>query len=116
MYPVDRAWEVLRFYRHFIAEAPDELGGGCAFVTAPPEPFVPEHLRGSQILAVVCYVGPVEEGEAAIRPLREFVEPAVDMVGPMPYTVLQSMTTPGTRPACRTTGRPASSTSCPTRL
>lgn len=97
MYPMDQAREVLCFYRDFIAQAPDELGGGCAFVTAPPEPFVPEHLRGAQILAiVVCYAGPVRDGEGAIRPLKEFGAPAVDMVGPMPYTVLQSMTDAGT--------------------
>lgn len=97
MYPADQAREILRFYRDFMQEAPDDLGGGCAFVTAPPEPFVPEHLRGTQILAIViCYTGPIEEGEAAIRPLKEFRSPTVDMVGPMPYTVLQSMTDAGT--------------------
>jgi FAD/FMN-containing dehydrogenase len=97
LYPADQAREVLRFYRDFIEDAPDELCGGCSFVTAPPEPFVPEHLRGSQVLAVVvCYVGPIEEGEAAIRPLKEFGPLALDMVGPIPYTVLQSMTDAGT--------------------
>ena len=71
MYSMDRAREVLRFYRDFIEEAPDELGGGCSFVTAPPEPFVPEHLRGAQVLAtVVCYAGPVKDGEGAIRHSR----------------------------------------------
>ena len=35
-----------------------------------------------------------EEGEAAIQPLRE-LEPAVDMVRPMPYIALQSMTDAG---------------------
>jgi FAD/FMN-containing dehydrogenase len=97
MYPAGQAREVLRFYRDFMAAAPDELGGGCAFVTAPPEPFVPEPVQGTQILAiVVCYVGPIEEGEEAIRPLKESLPPAVDMVGPMPYTVLQSLTDAGT--------------------
>ena len=96
IYPAEGAREVLRFYRDFIASAPDELGGGCAFVTAPPEPFIPEPVQGTQILAiVVCYVGPIEEGEEAIRPLKELAPPAVDMVQPMPYTVLQSMTDAG---------------------
>ena len=99
MYPVEQAREVIRFYRDFIAEAPDELGGGCALVTAPPEPCVPEPVQGTQVLAViVCYFGPVEEGEEAIRPLRESVPPAVDMVQPMPYTALQSMIDAGNPP------------------
>jgi hypothetical protein len=66
-------------------------------VTAPPEPFVPEPVQGTQVLAVVfCYFGPIEEGEEAIRPLREAMPPALDMVQPMPYTVLQSLTDAGT--------------------
>jgi FAD/FMN-containing dehydrogenase len=96
VYPAEQAREVLRFYRDFIEEAPDELGGGCAFVVAPPEPFVPEHVQGTQVLAVVvCYVGPVEDGEAAIRPLTDARPPALDMVQPMPYTVVQSLTDAG---------------------
>jgi hypothetical protein len=97
MYPASQAREVLRFYRDFIETAPDELGGGCAFVTAPPEPFVPDPVQGTQVLAVVvCYFGPIEEGEAAIQPLREALPPAIDLVQPMPYTVLQSLTDAGT--------------------
>jgi FAD/FMN-containing dehydrogenase len=99
MYPAAQAPEVLRFYRDFIAEAPDEVSGGCAFVTAPHEPFVPEPVQGSQVLTViVCYVGSLEEGEAAIRPLREFGPPALDMVQPMPYTALQTMIDAGSPP------------------
>ncbi len=63
MYPAERAGEVLRFYRDFIAGAPDELGGACVFITAPPEPFVPEPVQGSQVFTVlVCYFGSIEEG------------------------------------------------------
>jgi Berberine and berberine like len=73
-----------------MAEAPDELGGGCAFVTAPPEPFVPEPVQGPQVLGVVfCYFRSIEEG-------KEAIPPAVDLVQPMPYTVLQSLTDAGT--------------------
>jgi hypothetical protein len=42
----DRAREVLSFYRDFIASAPDELGGGCAFVTAPPSCSYPSPCMG----------------------------------------------------------------------
>ncbi len=41
MYPAERAGEVLRFYRDFIAGAPDELGGACVFITAPPSRSCP---------------------------------------------------------------------------
>jgi FAD/FMN-containing dehydrogenase len=92
LYPRARAREVLRFYRDFMAQAPDEVGGGAALITAPPEDFVPEDLRGQPALGIVfCYVGPIEDGEKAVRPLRESTAPAVDLVQPMPYTAIQQM-------------------------
>jgi FAD/FMN-containing dehydrogenase len=92
LYPRARAREVLRFYRDFIAKAPDEVGGGIALLTAPPEPFVPEDLQGRPAVGIVfCYVGPVEDGEKAVRPLKQGTSPAVDLVQPMPYAALQQM-------------------------
>jgi FAD/FMN-containing dehydrogenase len=92
LFPRDRAKEVLRTYRDFIENAPDEVGGGAALITAPPEPFIPEEVRGKPALGIVfCYVGPVEDGEKAVQPLREATQPLVDIVQPMPYTALQQM-------------------------
>ena len=95
LFPGERAEEILRAYAGFMADAPDEVGGACGLMTAPPEEFVPEELRGAQAAAlIVSYVGPVEEGERVIAPLRE-LGPAVDLVGPMPYTALQQLIDPG---------------------
>ena len=92
VYPRERAGEVLRFYRDFMEQAPDEVGGGAALITAPPEEFVPEAMRGQPAMGIVfLYVGPVEEGEEAVRPLREATDPVVDLIGPMPYVALQQM-------------------------
>jgi FAD/FMN-containing dehydrogenase len=92
LYPRARASEVLRAYRDYIGQAPTEVGGGAALITAPPEPFVPEALRGQSALGIVfLYVGPVEDGEQAVRPLKEATDPVVDMVEPMPYAALQQM-------------------------
>jgi FAD/FMN-containing dehydrogenase len=92
LYPIEQAREVARFYRDLMEDAPDGLGGGLVFLTAPPEPFIPEEVQGTKLVAIfVCFVGPVEEGEAAIRPIREAIPPAMDMVEPMPYTVLQTL-------------------------
>ncbi|BBL78273.1 FAD-linked oxidase [Rubrobacter xylanophilus] len=98
-YPVEGSEPVLRAYRDFMADAPDEVGGGCAFITAPPEPFVPEPVRGTRILVLVlCYIGPPERGEEELRPLREAAPPAMDLLRPMPYTGLQSMVDAGNPP------------------
>ena len=95
MYPAEMAGDLVRFYRDFMSDAPDEVGTGLAFITAPPADFVPEPARGKPVVGViVCYAGPVEEGEEAMRPLREFGPPAADMVQPMPYLAVQQLLDP----------------------
>jgi FAD/FMN-containing dehydrogenase len=92
MYPAAMAAAVLRNFRDVMADAPDPVGAGVALVTAPPEEFVPEPVRGQPVVGViVCYAGAPEEGEEALRPLREFGPPALDMVAPMPYVDLQRL-------------------------
>ncbi len=92
LYPRAQAGEVIRHYRDFIAGAPDEVGGGVALLTAPPEEFVPEALRGAPAVGVVyCYIGDPEQGMEAAAALRAFGEPVVNMIQPMPYTALQQM-------------------------
>jgi FAD/FMN-containing dehydrogenase len=88
----DRARDTLAFMRDYMAEAPDDLGGGVAFVNAPPEPFVPAELQHQPAVGViVCWTGSAEEGERVVAPIRNVMKPVVDVVQPMPYTALQSM-------------------------
>jgi FAD/FMN-containing dehydrogenase/pimeloyl-ACP methyl ester carboxylesterase len=92
MYPAPMAAAVLRNFDEVMAAAPDEVGAGVVLLTAPPEEFVPEPVRGQPVVGmVVCYAGPLDEAEEALRPLREFGPPAIDMVEPMPYTALQQL-------------------------
>jgi FAD/FMN-containing dehydrogenase len=78
--------DVLRFYRDFITEAPDELGTIVRLGTIPSLPVVDEALHFRPALAVACcYAGPVEDGERAVRALREFGTPLVDLVGSTRY-------------------------------
>jgi hypothetical protein len=82
---------VLRFYRDFIRDAPDELGTVVRFGTAPPLPVIPRHLHWRQVLMVgCCYAGPIDDGEQVLRPLRGSCRPLLDRVGPAPYAVFQS--------------------------
>jgi FAD/FMN-containing dehydrogenase len=95
MYPAEAAGDLVRFYRDFVKDAPDEVGSAVAFISAPPLDFVPEPVRGQPVVGVVvCYAGPVEEGEERMRPLREFGPPALDIVQPMPYVAVQQMLDP----------------------
>jgi FAD binding domain/Berberine and berberine like len=98
MFPLDAAVDILKAYRAFMEGAPDEICGGSAILCAPPEEFVPEPIRGKPVLAIIaCYVGPVDAGERAFAPLREW-EPALEMLSPMPYSVVQSLIAPGNPP------------------
>jgi FAD/FMN-containing dehydrogenase len=84
------AGEVLRLYRDFIREAPDELGTVVRFGTAPPLPVIPEHLHWRSVVMIgTCHAGPIGEGEKVLRPLRAFPTPLLDLVGPAPYVGFQ---------------------------
>jgi len=97
LYSADRATDLLRFYRDYMAAAPDELNVTVAIVTAPPAPFIPVSLQGKPAIGLqICYIGDIDAGQALIAPLRDAFQPAVDMVGPMPYTVHQQLNDPTT--------------------
>jgi FAD/FMN-containing dehydrogenase len=81
---------LLRFYREWIAEVPDDLMTILITRRAPAVEFVPPDLRGEHVIAVACcYAGPVEEGEDVLRPLREFGSPVLDFCEPKPYLTHQ---------------------------
>ena len=85
------AREVLRFYRDFVRDAPDELATVVRFGAAPPIPGIPEHLHWRPVVMVgTCYTGPIADGEQVLRPLRAFRVPLLDVVGPTPYVEFQS--------------------------
>jgi FAD/FMN-containing dehydrogenase len=85
------AGQVLRFYRDFIRDAPDELGTVVRFGTAPPLPFIPEGLHWRPVVMIgTCYSGPIEKGERVLRPLRAWRTPLLDLVGPASYVGFQS--------------------------
>ena len=63
-WPIEESPKLLRFYRDWIAEAPDELMTIVIHRKAPPLDFVPPELHGELVVVVACcYAGPVEEGE-----------------------------------------------------
>ena len=95
VFPGFRGAEVLRGYRDFVATAPDAVGSGLAFITAPHEEFVPEPARGHPAIGIICcYAGDPADGPAAYAPLLA-LEPAMAMVQPMPYTAVQTLIEPG---------------------
>jgi FAD/FMN-containing dehydrogenase len=94
-WPMEESPNVLRFYREWIAEAPDELMTIVIHRKAPPLPFVPPELHGKLIVGVVCcYAGSVEEGEKLLKPLKAFGSPVLDLCQPKPFLAHQAMFDP----------------------
>jgi FAD/FMN-containing dehydrogenase len=95
IYPGELAGDILRFYREFCQDAPDELTTLVSLATAPPAPFIPEEWHGKPMVVIPgVYAGSVEDGEKAMRPLRELGEPIADLMGPLPYVAMQSLLDP----------------------
>jgi FAD/FMN-containing dehydrogenase len=90
-YPLERAGDVLEFYRDYVADAPEELGFFPAFQIAPPLPFIDESDVGKPFCAVVsCWAGPLDKGEQALEPIRTAAPTVAEMVAPMPYPAINS--------------------------
>ena len=90
--PPDSGPATLRFLREYMVDAPEDLGLGAAFVSAPPEPFVPPEVQGAPMFGlIVCWTGDHDEGQRVLAPIREVAQPMMDMVQPIPYVALQSM-------------------------
>jgi FAD/FMN-containing dehydrogenase len=95
LWRMDRAEEVLRWYRDFILAAPETLGGWFAFLKVPPGPPFPTELHTQTMCGVVwTFTGPMEEAETIFAPIRRDLAPTVDFVGPLPFPTFQSMFDP----------------------
>ena len=112
-FELDAAGDLLRFYREFIVDAPEELGCFPAYQIAPPLPFIPEDRHGEPFIAMVtCWAGDLDAGEKALQPIRD-VAPRVGREGRRRCRTRRS-TVPSTRwsrPGSSTTGRRTSSPS-----
>jgi FAD/FMN-containing dehydrogenase len=83
VHPFDRATDMLRFYREFTADQPDELTTAAAILSGPDSKLI--------TAMVACYAGSVDEGERILAPLRRFGPPIADTIAPIPYTAQQRL-------------------------
>jgi FAD/FMN-containing dehydrogenase len=90
VHPMEAARDGLRFFRTFMAEAPDALQVYPFFIHVPPIQAFPEDYHGKTALDfVVAYTGDRSDAEEALQPLRDFGDPILDGVFPQSYTTLQ---------------------------
>jgi FAD/FMN-containing dehydrogenase len=95
-HPGADAARVLRCYRDFMNDAPDEVAVYALCVPVPPADPFPEAHHGKTAIALIgCHAGGIDEGRQAFAPLTEFGDPLMSSVAPMPYRVLQDSFTDG---------------------
>ena len=102
VHPFADAEAVLRNYRDFCAQAPDELTVWVVMRKAPPLPFLPEEVHGTEVVIVAAlYAGDMAAGEAALKPLRAFGNPIADVISPHQFVDFEAafdpLLTPGFR-------------------
>jgi FAD/FMN-containing dehydrogenase len=84
-HPFAAARDVLRFYRDFTTSLPDELTAFAGVLHAPDG-------SGTKLAAIiVCHAGSLEDGAAAVAPVKRFGSPVMDVIGPMPYPAVNML-------------------------
>jgi FAD/FMN-containing dehydrogenase len=90
-YPIEEAAQVMRGWRDYTAQAPDEVTSVCVTITFPANPEMPEAVHDRPVLIVgAVHTGEVEEGLEATKPLRELGTVLFDMSGPTPFAGVQT--------------------------
>jgi hypothetical protein len=95
MWSMEKSPELLRFYRDWITDVPDELTTAVIHRWIPALPAIPTEFHGRPVVVVVaCYAGAVEDGEKVIAPLKAFAPPLLDLCVPKPFVAHQAMFDP----------------------
>jgi FAD/FMN-containing dehydrogenase len=92
LWPLDQMKDVMKFWRDFILNAPEQINGWFGLHTIPPAPPFPEDVHLKKMCVITwCSTAPQEEAEKLFQPIRANIPPMVDFAGPIPWPVLQSL-------------------------
>ena len=96
LWHIEESEDILRFYRDFILNAPNEIFCYFAFLTVPPVPIFPTELHLKKMCGVVwCNIGDTAlSTKGAFETFRKFRKPALDYAGPIAFAALQSLFDP----------------------
>jgi len=94
-FPADASADLLRRFREWAPGADDDVTALVDLTTAPPLPVIPEEWHGKKVAAFIAMsAGAPDDGAGLVAALREVAEPIADLLGPMPYTMMQSLIDP----------------------
>jgi len=95
VYPLEDSAAILAGVRRVLADAPDALNLSATWWTIPAAPGFPPELHGRAAVVVgATWIGPPEEGEERLQPLRELGTPILDLSATLPYVALQQIFDP----------------------
>ena len=102
VYPLKEARSLLNQYRDYVKTIPDELSVWAVLRKAPPLPFLPPEVHGTDVVIFAfMHAGDIEEGKRLVRPVQQFGEPVGEHVGINPFSAWQQgfdpLLTPGAR-------------------
>ncbi len=102
VYALEDAASVLKQYREYSKKLGDETAVWTVLRKAPPLPFLPANVHGTDIIALaVCHCGDPDRGMEAIDPVRRFGPVLGEHIGVQPFTAWQQafdpLLTPGAR-------------------
>lgn len=91
-FPAESAAAVLHAWREWAPTLTEETNTSIAMLRLPPDPALPEPLRGRFVVSVrLVHLGPAEEGEAVVAPMRAVATPLMDLVAEMPYAAVDGV-------------------------
>ncbi|MDQ1468717.1 MAG: hypothetical protein QOJ99_197 [Bryobacterales bacterium] len=95
LWNLEDAADVMKWYREFITQAPEEMNGFFAMMSVPPGPPFPEELHLRKMCGIVwCCQGSMEQANTILEPIRSYRPPAFEFFVPMPFPMLQGMFDP----------------------
>jgi FAD/FMN-containing dehydrogenase len=88
-WPIERAEEILSWYRGFIGEQPTELGGFFNFHSVPPVDMFPEQYHLDHVCGVVWCCTDLENAAELLAPARALA-PIIDGVAEVPLPAMNT--------------------------
>ena len=102
VYSLDDAKTALKEFREYVKRLGDDTNVWVVMRKAPPLPFLPPKVHGTEIIAFcVFHAGDAEEGRKKIEPLRKLGPVLGEFIGMQPYTAWQQTFDPLLAPGAR---------------